>query len=209
MKRVNFIATILFVLAFALPLFAQTTPAPSTTKICFINTAAFMDEKDGIKKLLTAVIALDKEFEPRRQELVNMNTRGETLAKEIQALQTQLNNAATAKPAVVNVDKVRNDILAKQEEGSRLEIDFKRKQEDAKTAFEKREELMLSPIRREIFIAVTDYAKAKGYDLVLDGANLERTGSLLFVNQGMDLTADFIKFFNAKPATTASTAAPK
>lgn len=88
----------------ALSAFAQggTTPArPATTparpaasapananvpesKIAFINTEAFGDEKVGITRYVTAIKSLEKEFQPRQTELTTMNTRLKSLADEIQ-----------------------------------------------------------------------------------------------------------------------------
>lgn len=204
MKRVNFIATtLLLVFFFALPLFAQTAPP---TKMCFISTGAFSDEKQGITKVINVLAALDKEFEPRQKELVDINTRVENLAKEIQSLQSQLNTAAASKTSPVNVEKLQSDIAAKNDEGARLQIDFKRKQEDAKTAYEKRRAVILEPVQKEIFNAINEFAKAKGFDVILDYDVLAQ--GLVYVAQPLDMTPEFIKFFNAKPATTASTTAP-
>jgi len=203
MRRINFTAaTFLFVLIFALPLFAQTvTPAP--TKIGIVNTEAFYYEKVGITKLLNAYAALEKEFEPRQQELVAINTKIENLGKEIQTLQAQLNNTAASR--AVDATAVQTSINNKSDEGARLQVEFKRKQEDAKAAYEKREAALIVPVKREIGSAVSEFAKQKGFDLVLDGAKMDQAGILLSVNQGMDLTEEFIKYFNAKPATTAAT----
>ena len=205
MKRVSFIAaTFLFVLLFALPLFAQTQP--TVNKIGIVNTEAFYADKVGITRLLTAYASLDKEFEPRNTELVTMNTRIETLAKEIQALQAQIANAKPQAP--IDTNAIRASIASKNDEGERLQIEIKRKQEDGKAAYEKREAVVVGPIKREIGSALTDYAKQKGLSMVLDGAKMADQGFLIAVDQTVDLTEDFIKYFNAKPATTASTAAP-
>jgi outer membrane protein len=204
MKRINFIAaTFAFVLMSALPLFAQTVGA---TKTCFINTGAFSDDKQGISKVVSALTALDKEFEPRQKELDDMGAKLESIAKDIQNLQTQLNNAATAKPPVVNVDKLQSDIAAKNDEGTRLQIDIKRRQEDAKAAYEKRRDILLAPIQKDIFNAINEYAKAKGFDLILDGGALSQ--GLVYVSQSLDMTEDFIKYFNAKTGNTATTSTP-
>ncbi|HEV7646361.1 MAG TPA: OmpH family outer membrane protein [Pyrinomonadaceae bacterium] len=207
MKRVSFIAaTFLIVLGFALPIFAQ-AGAQQTGKIGIINTAAFLGDKVNIARLLTAVTTLDKEFEPRQQELVTMNTRVETLAKEIQSLQAQLNNAKPQAP--IDTNSIRNSIISKNEEGERLQIEMKRKQEDGKAAYEKREAVVLGPIQREIFNSINEYAKTKGFSLVFDGAKMADAGILIGVgDSAVDVTEDFIKYFNAKPATTASTAKP-
>jgi len=208
MKRVSFIAaTFLFVLIFALPLLAQ-TGAQTTAKIGIINTEAFYADKVGISRLLSAYGSLDKEFEPRQQELVTLNGRIETLAKEIQSLQAQLNTAGTNPQVKIDTNAIRNSIISKNEEGERLQIDLKRKQEDGKAAFERREAVVVGPVKREIANAINEYAKTKGLAMVLDGAKMADQGFLIAIDQTVDLTEDFIKFFNARPATTASTTAP-
>lgn len=205
MKRVSFIAaTFLFVLAFALPIFAQAQP--SANKVGIINTEAFYAEKGGISRLLAAYGTLEKEFEPRQQELVTINTRIDNLAKEIQGLQAQLNNAKPQTP--IDVNAVRNSIISKNEEGERLQVEFKRKQEDAKAAYEKREAVVVGPIKREIGNAVDEFAKQRGLSLVFDGAKMADAGILIAIDRTIDMTEEFIKFFNAKPATTASTTNP-
>jgi Skp family chaperone for outer membrane proteins len=207
MKRVSFIAaTFLFVLTFALPIFAQTGAQPATNKVGIINTEAFYAEKGGIARLLAAYVSLDKEFEPRQQELVTLNTKIESLAKEIQNLQTQLNNAKPQAP--IDTTALRNSIIAKNDEGERLQIELKRKQEDGKAAYEKREAVVVGPIKREIGVAIDEFAKQKGLSLVFDGAKMADAGILIAVDRAVDMTEDFIKFFNAKPATTATTTNP-
>jgi Skp family chaperone for outer membrane proteins len=136
-----------------------------------------------------------------------MNTRIETLAKEIQSLQSQLNNAKPQAP--IDTNAIRTSIISKNEEGERLQIEIKRKQEDGKAAYEKREAVVVGPVKREIFGAINEYAKQKGLSMVLDGAKMADQGLLIAIDQTVDLTEDFIKFFNAKPATTASTTPPK
>jgi Skp family chaperone for outer membrane proteins len=207
MKRVSFIAAMfLLVLGFAMPIFAQ-AGAQQAGKIGIINTDLFLSDKVNIARLLSAYTTLNKEFEPRQQELVTMNTRIETLAKEIQGLQAQLNNAKPQAP--IDTNAIRNSIVSKNEEGERLQIEMKRKQEDGKTAYEKREAVVVGPIQREIYGAINEYAKQKGLALIFDGAKMVDAGILIGVgDQTIDITEEFIKYFNAKPATTASTTAP-
>ena len=198
MKRVTSIAVkLLFVLAFAVPAFGQ---AAAPTKIGVINTEYLYVDKVGITKILTAADALEKEFAPKQQELQTMANKLQTLAKEIETLTAQLQ----ANPkAPVGADA----IVSKREEGERLQIDFKRKEEDAKAAYARREAVVMGPIRREIGNALQEYAKTKGFSIVLDGASMEKNAMLLAPDKTVDITEDFVKYFNTKPATTASAAA--
>ena len=66
------------------------------------------------------------------------------------------------------------------------------------------------PINQDIVKALNEYAKQKGYALILDGAKLEQAGILLGFDDKFDVTKDFIVFYNgrgtsAPGATTAAT----
>ena len=87
-----------------------------------------------------------------------------------------------------------------------LETTIKRKQEDAKAKYDKRQDVVVGPVFADIGKALNEYAKSKGYALILDGAKLEQAGVLLGFDDKYDITKDFITFYNARPAT-ASTAA--
>lgn len=170
-------------------------------KIVVIDTTAF-DSKDGIKKYITAMDALEKEFAPLNTEIQGMVSRYTALGAEIKKLQ----DAATASPTVPINQK---DAQAKIDEYQSLETNIKRKQEDGKTRFEKRRGEVLGPIMQDIGKAMDDFAKQKGYALMLDISKMYDSGILLTLDPSkIDVTKEFITFYNARPAGTASTATP-
>lgn len=200
MKRVSLIAvSFVFAAISAVSAFGQVPAATQPAKIVVINTAAF-DAKDGIVKYSNAMNALETEFKPAQTEIQTMVTRYQTLATEIE-------NARKANPAVpIN----QASLQTKVDEAQNLEIQIKRKQEDGKVKFEKRQEQVLRPILSDIGKAMDEFAKAKGYALILDAAKLEGAGLILAVDlPKVDVTKDFITFYNARPATTATTATPR
>ena len=68
----------------------------------------------------------------------------------------------------------------------------------------------MGPLHQDIGKAMQDYANQKGFDLILDAAKLDNAGLILAFNPAkVDVTKDFITFYNARPATTATTAAPR
>jgi Skp family chaperone for outer membrane proteins len=210
MKRViNIAVKLLFVLAFALPAFAQgTAPAGPATpaKVFIINSDAFYAEKEGISKLTAAIISLNKEFEPRTKELEATAAKLDQLAKDIQNLQAQLQQASgTGAKSPVDPNAIQASIIAKQEEGARLQTEAKRKQEDLKASADRREAAVVTPIRREIGVALTEFSKSRGYSIVFDISKMFENGQVLYLDGTADITEEFIKFFNAKPATTAAT----
>lgn len=200
MKRVSFIAvSFVFAAISAVSAYGQVPAATQPAKIVVINTAAF-DAKDGIVKYSNAMTALETEFKPAQTEIQTMMTRYQTLATEIE-------NARKANPAVpIN----QQSLQTKVDEAQNLEIQIKRKQEDGKVKFEKRQQQVLGPVLQDIGKAMDEFAKAKGYALILDAAKLEGAGLILAVDlPKVDVTKDFIVFYNARPATTATTATPR
>jgi Skp family chaperone for outer membrane proteins len=186
-----FVATLVSVSAFA-----QAAPAAAPSKIAVINTYAFGDEKAGITKYMNAMNALDKEFQPAQTELQTMITKYQNLQADIKKLQNQ--------PAAVPVNQTA--FQAKVDEYSKLERDIKFKQEDAKARFGSRQTALLGPVMQDIGKAIQEFAKQRGYIMVLDAVKLEQAGLLLGIGDDkIDVTKDFITFYNARPAGTAAT----
>lgn len=205
-----FVTTILSVSAFAQtgpaakPPATQPTQTPANTnvnipvsKIAFIDTRAFLDEKEGITRYINAARNLDREFKPRYDELQQLATR-------LQALQDEIQKLANAPGGIVD----QKTIQAKNDEGARLERDFKYKQEDAKAAFAKREREVLGPIEEDISKALTAFVKQRGITSLV---NLGTEASIpwMIVDPNAEITKAFIVEYNQKnPGTSASTTTP-
>lgn len=203
MKRFNLIVGCLGLFAaFAAAAFGQgTVPAAGTGKIGLVNVNAFAAEKAGITRFRNALTALDKEFEPLNNDLKTKSTKLQNLAAEIQKAQQPA-------PTGVPVANTQANLSAKIEEAQNLEIDIKRLQEDGKRKYEGRYQIVVGPVFNDIIKALNEYAKAKGYAVILDGAKLEESGILMGFDEKYDVTADFITFYNARPAGTAATTRP-
>jgi len=161
---------------------AQTTTVPiGPTKVAVIDTRAFTDSKAGIARLVKAFNTLEAEFKPQRDELTSLKAKYDQLVKEI-------NNP----PA--GGDK--KALAAKTDQAQTLQLDMKRKQEDARVAYEKRAEALLAPINTAVFTALDAYAKQQKIDLVLDSAKL--AGVMLVTNNAIDITEAFIKEYNSR-----------
>lgn len=203
MKTFRSIALSLFFAAlFTVSAFAQTPTQPATTgRIVTINTSMFEDSKAGITRYVTAMTALDNEFKPAFTELQTMNTRLQTLQKQYNDLATQAqapNSPIKPESLQTKLDEIQN-----------LQVEFKRKQEDLKIKVERREAVVLDPVRQDIMKAISDFTKQKGYGLILDAAKLGNAGIILGWDEAkIDVTKEFITFYNARPATTAVTTKP-
>ncbi len=202
MKRFSFIAaSFIFAAITAVTAFGQAAQPATPFKMAVIDTGAF-DAKDGITRYATAMNALEAEFKPLETEIQGLITKYNTLGVEIKKLQDQ------AAAGTVPIDQ--RSANAKVEEYQTLELTIKRKQEDAKARAARREPAVMGPIRVEIGKALQDYAKQRGIALILDAAKLDGAGLILAFDEArVDVTRDFITYFNARPATTATTSAPR
>ena len=197
MKSLRLIITgLLFTVVCAVSVFAQTT-AP-TGKIGLIDTRFFDNGKDGITKYSAAMDSLIKEFEVENNAMKAMLTKLQALEKEIATLREQISKPnSPIKPETVN---------AKIEEYDKLTREFKFKQEDGKARFARREQVVMTPIRQDIGKAINEFAKQKGFALILDVAKIADSGLVLAADEKVNLTQEFIKYYNARPATAATTA---
>lgn len=200
-------AGIIFAAIFAVSAFAQTagtTAQQGQVKIVVIDTGAFLGDAKGaggITKYINAANTLEAEFKPLTTELEGIQKRLETLGAEIERLRSNQNPQVPIKPETVQ---------AKIDEYQTLERDFKRKQEDAKARLEKRQGQLMGPVMQDIYKAMQDFAVQKGYAMILDAAQLDSQRLVLaFDPAKADVTKDFIAFYNARPATAATAAAPK
>lgn len=196
MKSIRISAALLFFAAlFAAPVMAQTTPASGGAKIAIISSRMFDDPKAGITKYVQAFKTLETEFKPRQDELRALETRLKTVSEDY----NKLKNLSAVDP---------KSLEAKREEGEKLQLEFNYKQEQYKAALERRYSVVINPLQNDIGKALGDYSKQKGFDIVFDASKDEK-GMLIWLNmQTVDVTADFIKFYNALPAAT-TTAVPK
>lgn len=203
MKRFSFIvASFIFAAITAVTAFGQAAQPAVPFKMAVIDTGMFADDKAGITRYASAMNALEAEFRPATVEIQGMVTKYNTLGTEIKKLQDQ------AAAGTVPIDQ--KSAAAKVEEYQSLELAIKRKQEDLKARAERREPQVMNPLRVEIGKALNDYGAQKGYAMILDAAKLDGAGLILaFDAAKVDVTKDFIAFFNARPATTATTTTPR
>jgi outer membrane protein len=181
------------------PAATQTPSAPAgpvpETKIAFVDTQAFQDSKVGIARYVAAVTSLDREFQPRQQELATLQNQLNSIADELNKLNAGSNTVVDPKT-----------LQSKQEQGEKLQREFKYKKElyDADAAKRYRE--VVGPISEDIGKALDAFAKARGISMILDISKIAQ--AVLSVNDSMDVTKQFIAEYNSKNPSTASAATP-
>lgn len=182
----------------AVPVAAQA----GTAKIVVIDTGAFAAEKGGITRYNTAMKSLNTVFSPVETELTTMASRLQKMQDEINVIQQQ---AANGK---IPVDQ--KAAQAKVDAFQTLSTEFKRKQEDAKARLDREQDRVMAPVMQDIYKAMQEFAAQKGYDMILDAGKLDSQQIILaFLPNKLDVTKEFIIYYNSRPATTATAAAPK
>jgi len=155
--------------------------------MAMIYSDMFLDPKNGIARYNSLLTTLNREFEPRRNELQALQTRIQTLTKEIDDTQN------VADP---------NAIRVKRDQLNQLNTDFKRKGEDAEAAYAKRRQEIFLPLQTDIGKALEVFAKARGITVIVDGSQVP----VVYAADNIDITRAFIADFNSKnPATAAVT----
>lgn len=201
MKTLRLIAvSVVFAAIFAVSALAQTTTASG--KIGLINTLNFDDDKAGITKYVTALNSLETEFKPISTELQTMGTNIQALQKELQGYQDIVSKGGKIPIAEADVQK-------KLESLDKMQREYKFKEDDAKVRYERRRQIVLAPIQQDIGTAIQEFTKKNGYTIMLDVAKLGEAGVILGMDEAADVTKQFIAFYNARPATTATTNIPK
>ena len=205
MKIVRFSAAVALLTAAAFSVSAQQQPKPTTpaapaaapqttvavpdSKMAMIYSDAFLDPKAGIARFNSLLGTLNREFQPRQAELQAMQTKINTLTKEIEDTQS------VADP---------NAIRTKRDQLAQMTTEFKRKGEDAEAAYNKRRAEIFTPLQQDIGKALEAFAKARGITVIVDGSQVP----VVYAADSIDITRAFIADFNSKNPATASVAQP-
>jgi Skp family chaperone for outer membrane proteins len=194
------IAAMAFV-AFAILAHTQTRPAPGAAQppqarpatgppnIAIIDSSAFSDEKQGIARVMTAMRQLEAKFQPLRSELRTMRERLNTMRADLQKKQAIQDAKITAQQA---------------EEAEKLDVQIKRKSEDAQASYQRDSLAILEPLQKDIGDALNTYAQAKGISLLIDVNRVP----VIYAASSLDVTRDFIAQYNRTHPAAAAPARP-
>ena len=171
------------------PAAPATRPAAAPANIAVIDSAAFGDPKAGIARVMTVMQALEAKFQPLRTELRGMRDRLTTMRADIDKKRSIQDARMTAQQT---------------EEADRLEVQIKRKAEDAQASYSKESVAALEPLQKDIATALTAYSQAKGISLLID---LNRV-PVIYAASSLDITKDFIADYNRTHPATGAPARP-
>jgi len=163
---------------------------PATGPIAVIDSGMFAEDKAGITRVSNALKQIDVKFAPVQNEIKGMQDRLVTMRNDIQKRSATDTGAAVAKLT---------------EQADQLETQIKRKAEDARADYQKQISSVVGPLQSEISTALGTYAQAHGIQIIIDVNRVP----LIYANESIDITKDFIADYNrTHPATTAP-AAPR
>lgn len=167
----------------------QTRPAAGPVNIAIIDSSAFTDEKAGIARVMAAMKQMEAKFQPLRNELRGMRERLNTMRSDLQKKQAIQDAKVTAQQA---------------EAADQLDIQIKRKAEDAQASYQKESLALLDPLQKDIGEALNAYAQQKGISLLLDVNRVP----VVYAANSLDITKDFIAEYNRTHPATAAPARP-
>lgn len=177
--------------AFTILAQTQTTrPAATPTNVAIIDSSAFSDEKAGIARVMVAMQQIEAKFLPLRNELRGMRDRLTTMRSDIQKKRPVQDAKLTAQQT---------------EQADRLEVEIKRKAEDAQSNYQKESLAVLDPLQKDIGTALVAYAQSKGITLLIDANRVP----VVYAASQIDITKEFIADYNrTHPAGAAPAGAP-
>jgi len=159
----------------------STPAAPSGVAI--VDSGEFTDQKTGIRRVVAALAQLDIKNQGLNKELKDMQAR-------LQNLRTDIQNKSLVQDPKVTAQQT--------DQAAKLELELKRKAEDAQAAAEKEMQTAIGPLQVDIQNAMSAYAKAHGIFLVIDANRVP----LIYADDSIDITKDFIAEYNkTHPAT--------
>ena len=166
------------------------TQAAAPANIGIIDSSRFTDEKAGIARVMTAMKQLEVKFQPLRTEIRGMRERLNTMRTDLQKKRAIQDAATTARQA---------------QEAENLELQIKRKAEDAQVSYQKETMAIMEPLQNDLGNAIIAYAQSKGITLVIDANRVP----IIYAATSLDITQDFINDYNRKnPAGSAPAPRP-
>lgn len=146
--------------------------------------------------------ALQKKFDPKRNELQGMSKEVDTLKSQLNTQGEKMNEEARA--------KLVKDIEAKQKV-------LQRQAEDAQNEFQQEQNTIAQRILQKLGPVIDKYAKENSFGLLIDSSNPWPQGPVLWANAAVDISKAIVDQYNTvsgvptqpKPANGAATPASK
>ena len=194
MKRSHAI-TAMLAAALAVPGMAQAAATEGTQKIAVI---AFQQAVAATNEFRRDYADVQKKYEPKREALKTLNDQVVALKNELQTKGATMTDGDRATRTRTLDEKTKQ---------------LQRDQDDDQNAYQQDMQDVFNRIAGKVVDVTSDYAKLKGFTLVLDGSS-DQTQLVLYANPATDITRDVIAAYNDKsgvpapPASAGAAAAP-
>jgi len=169
---------------------ATTIQPPPTGGIAVIDSGIFAEDKGGITRVSMALKQIDTKFTPIQTEIKGMQDRLTAMRNDIDK------KRATSSAAV---------ITQQTEQADQLELQIKRKAEDARADYQKQLGITIQPLQAEVGTALNAYAQAHGILIIIDVNRVP----LIYANESIDITKDFITEYNRTHPAGGAPATPR
>ncbi len=165
----------------------NTAPVAVAGPVGVINSAMFSHDKEGILRVVSAMNQVEQKFEPLRKEINTMRDR-------LGQMQSDITKKAPAQDPKITAQQT--------DQAAQLELQIKRKAEDAQADFQRQLNAALQPLQADINTALNTYAQSKGIMLIMDSSRVP----MIYVHASIDITKDFIAEYNRTHPATATPA---
>jgi Skp family chaperone for outer membrane proteins len=152
-------------------------PVAPANGIAIVDSGEFTEDKTGITRVTAALAQIEVKYQSVRKDLRDMRTRLDTLRTDIQ------NKRLVQDP---------NTTAQQTEQADKLDVEIKRKAEDAQASYQKDLNSAMTPIQADIQKALDAYAKGHGILLLIDANRVP----LIYADASIDITKEFITEYN-------------
>ena len=168
-----------------------TAPSTSTNKVGIINIqGAILASNEGRRDLE----ALDKKFDPKRNELQNLNKEIEDLKKQLSTQGDKMNEEAR--------NNLARNVDSKQKQ-------MQRASEDAQNDYQQQQSEIAQRILQKMAPVIDKFAKDNQYSLLIDVSQPWPQGQVLWFGANTDVTKAVVDLYNAHSGVAApASAAP-
>lgn len=133
---------------------------------------------------------LMEKYPPAQKAREEINKRTEEWRKNIQTLETELNQLN--QDMVQNAAKwSRSTLQQKQEKMQQKQVEYGRYSRAINEKAQQLEKDTFTPIYNELNAKLTDFGKAKGYDIIFGTVS---GGNILYGDKAVDLTEKFLEY---------------
>lgn len=149
--------------------------ASAQTKIALIDLEGAMNQSEAGAKASDEI----------RADIEKAQAKGQKLAAEIESISKDLE----AQRSVLSQDAIQKKMVDIQKK----KVELERLEKDTNDELQRKQMQLFSGIMQEMSKVIADYAKEKGFDLVLEA----KESGTVFASPKLNITDDIVKRFNS------------